>query len=72
MPTVIITGANRGIGLAFAQLYSQQNYRVIGVCRHSSSALERCAHEVIDQIDVTNTHHVDQLSHKLNREEIDI
>jgi len=39
MATVLITGANRGIGLALARRYAGRGDRVIGVCRHASDAL---------------------------------
>ena len=29
MPTVFITGANRGIGLEFAKIYAENNWKVI-------------------------------------------
>lgn len=34
--TVLVTGANRGIGLEFCKLYKQQGHQVIGVCRKKS------------------------------------
>jgi NAD(P)-dependent dehydrogenase (short-subunit alcohol dehydrogenase family) len=40
MPTVLITGANRGIGLEFARQYSQDGWDVIATARHSSPELE--------------------------------
>ncbi len=39
MPTVLITGANRGIGLEFARQYSQDGWEVIATARHSSPEL---------------------------------
>jgi NAD(P)-dependent dehydrogenase (short-subunit alcohol dehydrogenase family) len=40
MPTVLITGANRGIGLEFARQYSSGGWDVIATARHSSSELD--------------------------------
>ena len=40
MPTVLITGANRGIGLEFARQYSIDGWDVIATARHSSPELE--------------------------------
>jgi NAD(P)-dependent dehydrogenase (short-subunit alcohol dehydrogenase family) len=40
MPTVLITGANRGIGLEFARQYSSEGWEVIATARHSSPELE--------------------------------
>ena len=52
MPTVLITGANRGIGLALARHYWQHRCSVIGVCRQSDKALEACCHHVISGINL--------------------
>ena len=40
MPTVLITGANRGIGLEFARQYSADGWDVIATARQSSPELE--------------------------------
>ncbi len=33
MPTVLVTGANRGLGLELIKQYSQRGWEVIGTCR---------------------------------------
>jgi|SRR6478735_10389788 NAD(P)-dependent dehydrogenase (short-subunit alcohol dehydrogenase family) len=40
MPTVLVTGANRGIGLEFARQYSADGRDVIATARHSSDELD--------------------------------
>ena len=40
MPTVLITGANRGIGLEFARQYSGDGWEVIATARQPSAELE--------------------------------
>lgn len=40
MPTVLITGANRGIGLAFAQLYAAEGWEVIAADRAPLAAID--------------------------------
>jgi len=40
MPTVLITGANRGIGLEFARQYSSDGWDVIATVRQSSPELD--------------------------------
>ncbi|MFL6829055.1 MAG: SDR family NAD(P)-dependent oxidoreductase, partial [Sphingomicrobium sp.] len=40
MPTVLITGANRGIGLEFARQYSKDGWNVIATARDSSDELD--------------------------------
>lgn len=38
MPTILITGANRGLGLEFARQYAAEGWRVFAGCRTPSSA----------------------------------
>ncbi len=38
MKTVIVTGANRGLGLEFCRQYLQDGFRVIATCRHPQQA----------------------------------
>lgn len=40
MPTVLITGANRGLGLEFARQYLSDGWRVYAACRDPASAPE--------------------------------
>ena len=40
MPTVLITGANRGIGLEFARQYAGEGWEVIAAARHASPELD--------------------------------
>ena len=59
---VVITGANRGVGLALAEHYQQEEWKVIGVCRQTSDELERVADNVIEDIDVTQDDDIARLS----------
>ena len=52
MKNVVITGANRGIGLELAKHYRNLDYTVIGICRESSEELDDLADMVISDIDV--------------------
>lgn len=70
--TVVITGANRGIGLELARLYASQGNAVIGVCRASSDELNAVAASVIDGIDVTSEVDVRSLAGKLQGTTIDL
>lgn len=39
-PTVLVTGANRGLGLAFVRQYAGENWQVIAACRDVAQAHE--------------------------------
>tara|TARA_Y100001973_G_scaffold80916_1_gene119196 strand:- start:592 stop:1263 length:672 start_codon:yes stop_codon:yes gene_type:complete len=58
---VVITGANRGIGLELARHYAREGCEVIGVCRQSSDELATVANQVIDGVDVTTEAGIDAL-----------
>ena len=53
MPTVLITGANRGIGLEFARQYSQDGWDVVGTARHSSPELD-ALHISVEALDLSD------------------
>lgn len=70
--TVLITGANRGVGLALAEHYHQAGWRVIGVCRQGSDALKTVAERVIEGIDVTQPEDVKRLAQELAGETLGV
>ena len=52
--TTVITGANRGIGLALARIYRDRGDRVIALCRRAGSELRDIGAEIVEQVDVTS------------------
>jgi len=70
--TVVITGANRGIGLALCKDYLQQEANVIAVCRQSSDELKSMDIEVIDDVDVSTSNGVAHLKKMIVDRRIDI
>lgn len=72
MQHVLITGANRGIGLELARHYHAQGLRVTGVCRESSAELEGVAADVIEGIDLTRKECVEQLVTALQGQTINL
>jgi NAD(P)-dependent dehydrogenase (short-subunit alcohol dehydrogenase family) len=71
--TVLITGANRGIGLALAERFKQAGYLVIGTARSPDKAIELKALEVrVEELDVTDQESVDGLAARLDGIPIDI
>lgn len=72
MKTVVITGANRGIGLALCKEYLAQGWQVYGVCRAPSIELSATQAKIIADIDVTNTDAIAQLPIRLAECSIDL
>ena len=72
MPTVLITGCNRGIGLQLAKQLHERGDNVIGVCRSASDELAGLGIRIIDGIDVGDGDSVAALADKLAGESIDV
>ncbi len=71
--TVLITGANRGIGLALATKFQQQGFNVIATARKpkKAEALNKLSVQV-EQLDITVQASVDALKFRLKNQPIDI
>ncbi|MCK4492417.1 MAG: SDR family oxidoreductase [Methylococcales bacterium] len=52
--TVLITGSNRGIGLALCQQLKHKGFHVIATCRQRSKALVALEVEIIENVDVSD------------------
>lgn len=63
--TVVITGANRGIGLELAREYLHRGDDVIGLCRKTSPELDDSGARVIENVDVTDAKSVEAAAKKL-------
>lgn len=72
MSTVLITGANRGIGLALCRLYAERGDDVIAVCRKPSGELEAVGVHVEKGVDVTDPQSVNDLAGRLEGMPIDV
>ena len=79
MRTMLITGANRGIGLEFVRQYVADGWRVVACCRKpaAAEALNRLAAQYPDQVtvhalDVTDHAQIDQLAQTLSEQPIDL
>lgn len=79
MPTtILITGANRGIGLEFVNQYAKEGYKILACCRNPDGAsdLKQLATEhgniTIYKLDVTDLGQINKLSKSLKDTAIDI
>lgn len=70
--TIVITGANRGIGLAFVKHYIARGDKVYGVCRHPSDELTGSGATVIEGVDVSSIEGVRHLKEALAGVDIDV
>lgn len=73
IPTILVTGANRGIGLELARQYSAADWRVIGTARRPDRAdeLKATTADVV-QLDVADQTSVDRLARDLQGRPIDM
>ena len=65
MPTVLVTGANRGIGLEFARQYSNDGWDVIATARQSSPELDELSLRV-EPLDLSDADAVASLAAKID------
>jgi len=72
MPTVLVTGCNRGIGLELVTQYHERGDDVIGVCRTSNDSLEKLGIRVIDGINVADADGVAALRQAIGDQPIDV
>jgi NAD(P)-dependent dehydrogenase (short-subunit alcohol dehydrogenase family) len=74
MPTVLITGANRGIGLALAQQYAADGWKVIATARDKAKAseLSRLPGVRVESLEVADDEAISALARTLQGEAIDV
>lgn len=78
MPTILITGANRGLGLEFSRQYATDGWKVIACCRNPDSADELAgiaadyADVVIEKLDVVDHAAIEALGKKYAGVPIDV
>ena len=77
-PTVLITGSNRGIGLALARNYAISGWNVIATCRSPERAddLKKLIYDYpnisIEKLDVTELNEIESLARKYQGIAIDV
>jgi NAD(P)-dependent dehydrogenase (short-subunit alcohol dehydrogenase family) len=68
----VVTGANRGIGLALVRQLRARGTSVVAVCRHSSSDLDRFGVRIESGIDLASTRACVELAARFAHDEIDL
>ena len=78
MSTVLITGANRGLGYEFVKQYSENGFEVLACCRNRNNAKElkelaETSNKIkVYELDVGNLKVIKSLSQQLKNEKIDV
>ena len=78
MSTVLITGANRGLGYEFVKQYSENGFEVLACCRNKNNAKElkelaETSNKIkVYELDVGNVKEIKNLSQQLQNEKIDV
>jgi NAD(P)-dependent dehydrogenase (short-subunit alcohol dehydrogenase family) len=78
MPAILITGANRGLGLEFVRQYAADGWKILACCRYPDDAAElqalAAAHAdiTIEALDVTDFSAIDALAAKYAGLPIDV
>ncbi len=70
--TVVITGANKGIGLEFVRFYQNAGWHVYAVCRKPSSELMHLNVTIIEGVDISLDESIEQLATRLSHDKIDL
>ena len=72
MSKILVTGANRGIGLEFCRQLQARGDDVIAVCRQASPELQKLGVRTLEGIDVSQVEDVARLSHQLQGAKLDV
>lgn len=72
MSFAVVTGANRGIGLALTQLLRERGHTVLAACRTSSKELAALGVEVVDGVDVTEESAIQSLGSAVGDRHVDL
>ncbi len=72
MSDVVVTGANRGIGLELCRAYLRRGDTVFAACRRASSELEASGANVVENVDVVTPGGVARLREVVGTRHIDV
>lgn len=68
----VVTGANRGIGLALTRELHQRGYDVVAACRKATPTLSALSVEVVDGVEVTDPAGIERLARAVANRNIDV
>lgn len=69
---ILITGANRGIGLEFCKQYKEQGHRVHALCRQASNELKALGVQLFEGLDVRSAETSQEIISRLGSEKLDL
>jgi len=72
MPTTLVTGCNRGIGLELVRQLKQRGDTVIAVCRQPSDELSATGARIVDNVDVADGAGIKHLKEAIGDTPVDI
>ncbi len=72
MPTALITGANRGIGLELTRQFKEAGYDLIAVCRQPSQALQALGVRIEKDVELTERASLENLAQRLGPVRLDL
>lgn len=72
MATVIITGANRGIGLELSRQLEERGDHVIALCRQASPELRALGVQIVEDVEITDDSALRRASEELGDTKADI
>ena len=71
MAKVLVTGANRGIGLEYCRQLTARGDQVIAVCREAGRELDSLGVQIEAGIELTDPSAIDELMSRLHRQSLD-
>jgi NAD(P)-dependent dehydrogenase (short-subunit alcohol dehydrogenase family) len=72
MPTAVVTGSNRGIGLELCRQLAARGDRVIAACRSKSPELAKLGVHIVEDVEVTDPQAVGRLAEAIGSQPVDL
>lgn len=72
MTIAVVTGSNRGIGLALCRALKERGVDVIAACRQASEELRQLGVEVVEKVDVATEQGVETLKNAVGSRRVDL